>query len=295
MPPDQILDTTLRLIGNSLQNYSLQLGTFATRIGVACAFAQIVLAIVGAGQGILSRQGMGWFLGDLARRIVPVFGILWLLSHVNDWGSSFAEGYQAVAGSLAGGAILTPSSIFDHFLKMVSTIAASRSLGMWLIGILNLDDLFFGVFSLVVIIIGASIAWEYLFVALELIAYVVIGTMAVCWGTLDSARGSAWSWIQLIIATGTKIIALALLLGGIFLMADWWQGILSTAPINAQRWYYETLTMVVVGVSAFITHSIPNKVVGMIVIQGASHGGISDSAYDNASGWVGSGVRKLGL
>ena len=295
MPPDQILDNTLRLIGNSLMGYSYALETFATRIALAMTVLQIVLSFVHAGQGVLAHHTTTWYLGDLARRIVPAFGILWLLSNVAVWGPGFFDAYNAFAGSLAGGAPLTPSGIFDYGLKMVSTIAGKRSLGMWLIGVITLEDLFFGIFCLVVILTWASIAWLFLFVALEMIAYVVIGTMVVCWSPLDYARGCAMSWLRLVIGTGTKVVTLALILGGIIVMANWWQDILNTSPINLQRLYWESCTMVVAVVCFFIAHTIPNKVAATIIIEGGAGGAHDDRAYGAVSGWARQGVRMLGV
>jgi hypothetical protein len=293
MPPDTILDSTLRLITNALENYSLQIGTFATRIALALALLQGCIAIYYAWGNI--QRAPSIIVLDMIRRMIPIFIILWALSNVGPWGNGFFDGYNAFASTLAGGVALTPSSIFDIGLRMVSTIASARSLGMWLWGAISLEDLFFAVFCLVVITIWASIAWLYLFVALEMVAYVVAGPLIVCWGPLDQCWGSAMSWVRQIISTGTKVIVLSLLLGGIILLANQWQDVLNTSPINSQRTYWETVTMIEAMISFFIVHAIPNKVAALITVDGAAHGSHDDGAYNSARGWVGAGVRTLGI
>lgn len=290
MPPDTLLDTALQQLRNAFENGGLQILTFGTGIMVTIGLLQICLATVYAFPGIWDHPVRYFF--DIIRRLLPVFLIFAFLPRLQGLGQEFFDEFEVFASGLAG-TLLTPSAIFDRWALMVSTIAKSRSVGMWIIGALNLEDLYFAVFCLIVIITGGAISWRWLFVQIQAVAYAVCAPVILCWAPLDEAWNSAMSWIQQTVALGVKTIALAMVLGGILLLAQTWQNTLSIAPINFSRPYYETITMVEALLSLYLVHEIPNLVANLVVFGGRHS--TRDDAYNSAAGGLRKLIGKLGV
>ena len=292
VPPDNTLDTIVRLYQENASAWEATLQGFALRLfwllaGIEFTWAAIRLALRGA--------DFGEWVAELANQILFIGFFLALLTHSSEWAGAIVASFREAANqaSAAGGGTgnITPSNIFDVGLQLGNRIMDQASL--WAPG----DSLGLIVSALVVLVCFALIAAFMILALVESYIVVSAGVLLMGFGGSRWTKDYAVRVAVYAVSVGAKLFVLQLLVGlGEAMIQDW-----------LARFDETSLTGIFVMVGSAIvmlalTKSMPAMVQGLINGTSLASGGaitgaaaaVGAATVAGAAGVIGAGAAVGG-